>query len=130
MEQVILINRKREKGRKCQQEAGYGVIENRSVNVSRKSPVIQKGMQVALQTAEASCNNCTGVLALQKVFHFSNYKSKQIKSGLHFYSSFHTRIPRHFTQRAKPLKCLRMQQVIRACLEPRCKGWERSSTKI
>lgn len=54
MEQVILINKKREKERKCQHENGYQVIENRSVNVSRKSPVIQKGMQVALQAAEAS----------------------------------------------------------------------------
>lgn len=71
VEHVILINKKkREKGRKCQHEAGYGVIENRSVNVSRKSPVIQKGTQVALQAAEASWNNCTGVLALPKDFHF------------------------------------------------------------
>lgn len=106
VEQVILINKKPEKGRKCQHEAGYGVIENRSVNVSRKSPVIQKGTQVALQAAEASWNNCTGVLALQKDFHFSNCKSNQIKSNLHFYSTFHTRLPRHFTQKAKPLKCL------------------------
>lgn len=56
--------------------------------MSRKSPVIQKGMQVALQAAEASWNNCTGVFALQKDFHFSNCKSNQIKSNLHFYGTY------------------------------------------
>lgn len=84
VEQVILINKKREKKKKCQHETGYEVIENRSVNVSRKSPVIQKGMQAALQAAETSWKNCTRVLALQKDFHFSNCKSNQIKSKLHF----------------------------------------------
>lgn len=64
--------------------SGNGVVENRSVNVSRKSPAIQEGMQGALQAAEASCNNGTGVLSMEKNFHFSNYKSKQIKSSLHF----------------------------------------------
>lgn len=106
VEQVILINKKREKERKCQRETGYEVIENRSVNVSRKSPVIQKKMQVALQAAEASWINCTGALALQKDFHFPNCKSNQIKSKLLFYSTFHTWLPRHFTPKAKPLKCL------------------------
>lgn len=71
-------------------------------------------MQVALQAAEASWINCTGVLALQKDFHFPNCKSNQIKSKLHFYSTFHTGLPRHFTPKAKPLKCLWRQQVRRA----------------
>lgn len=71
-------------------------------------------MQVALQAAEASWKNCTGVLALQKDFHISNCKSNQIKSKLHFYSTFHTGLPRHFTPKAKPLKCLWRQQVRRA----------------
>lgn len=91
--------------------------------------MIQKRMQAALQAAEASWNNCTGVLALQKDFHFSDCKSNQIKSNLHFYSTFHTRFPRCFTQKAKPLKCLWTQQVRRASLELRCKGWERGSTR-
>lgn len=61
-----------------------------------------------------SWKNCTGVLALQKDFHFSNCKSNQIKSKLHFYSTFHTGLPKHFTLKAEPLKCLWRQQVRRA----------------
>lgn len=52
--------------------------------MSRKSPVIQEGMQGALQAAEAGCNNSTGVLGMEKKIHFSNCKSNQIKSSLHF----------------------------------------------
>jgi len=103
-EQVILINKKIEKGRKCQHEAGYGVIEE--CKCVKEIPSDPKGMQVALQAAEPSWNNCTGVLALQKDFYYSDCKSNQIKSNLRFYSTFHTGLPRHFTRKAKPLKCL------------------------
>lgn len=82
VEKVILINKKREKERKCQHETGYEVIENRSVNVSRKSPVIQKGMQVALQAAEAIWKNCTGVFAS------SRSKLEKLYRGLSFAERF------------------------------------------
>lgn len=129
VEQVILINKKK---REKEKVSAWGCVWSyweQECKCVKEIPSDAKGSQVALQAAEASWNNCTGVLPLQKDFHFSNWKSNQIKSNLHFYSIFHNRIPRHFTLEVKSLKCLWTKQIRRACLEPRCKVWECSSSR-
>lgn len=80
----------------------------------KEIPSDPKGNAGSFASSRSKWKNCTGVLALQKDFHVSNCKSNQIKSKLHFYSTFHTGLPRHFTLKAKPLMCLWRQQVRRA----------------
>lgn len=74
--------------------------------MSRKSPVIQEGMEVALQEAGASKNNCTLGLRYVERFSFSDYKSNQIKSTLHFYSTFDTTHPKALHTETKAAQVL------------------------